>query len=153
MAKLSGVELVLMAAACASGTVTPETVDARAVLPDGLNKKDYVRHYLQMTVASDEDLPFTTSHSFALSEPRVVWVGAYARTPSVWTDSAPGVQVVERREQFPEFVHGGCDVVNVVSDAFTGETLASWCNVDDGPPVNGLPRALPIYLPAQSPLR
>lgn len=152
MAKLSGIALVLMAAAYAPGAVTPETVDARAVLPDGLDKSHYVRQYLLTTVASDEDLPFTTSHSFVLPEPRLVWVGAYARTPSVWTDSAPGIQVVERREQFPEFVQGGCEVVNVVSDAFTGETLASWCNVDDGPPVNRMPRALPIYLPAHSPL-
>ena len=153
MAKLSELALVLMVAACAPTTVTPETVDARAVLPGDLDKRHYVRHYLLTTVASDEDLPFTTSHSFILREARLVWVGVYARTPSVWTDAAPGVRVVERREEFPEFVHGGCEVVNVVSDASTGETLASWCNVDDSPPENGMPRALPVYLPAHSPLQ
>lgn len=153
MAKLSRLALVLMVAACAPKTVTPETVDARAVLPGDLDKRHYVRHYLLTTVASDEDLPFTTAHSFVLPASRLVWVGAYARTPSVWTDSAPGVQVVQRREKFPEFVHGGCDVVNVVADAFTGETLASWCNVDESPLENGMPRALPVYLPAHSPLQ
>lgn len=153
MAKVSGFALVLMAAACAPGTVTPETVDARAVLPAGLDQSHYDRHYLLTTITSDEDLPFTTSPSFVLSEPRLVWVGAYARTPSVWTDATPEVQVVERRDQFPEFVHGGCEVVNVVSDAFTGETLASWCNVDHSPSVDVMPQKSRFYLPAHSPFQ
>jgi len=153
MVKLSACVLVLMVAACAPTTVTPETVDARAVLPGDLDRRHYVRHYLLTTVASDEDLPFTTTHSFVLPEPRRVWVGAYARTPGFWTGTAPGIRVVERREEFPEFVHGGCGVVNVVADAYTGETLASWCNVDGGPPENGMPHRTPTYIPDGSPFR
>ena len=154
MAKLSAIALALTVTACAPNALTPEIVDARVVLPDRrLNKSDYVRHYLLTTITSDADLPFTTLHSFTLPEPRVVWVGAYARTPSVWTTSPADLHVVERREQFPEFVHGGCEAVNIVADAYTGETLGSWCNVDDGPPVGGMPRRLPFYLPPHSPLR
>jgi hypothetical protein len=63
------------------------------------------------------------------------------------------MHVVARRKQFPEFVHGGCAVVNIIADAETGETLGSWCNIDDGAPVNGMPTRLPSYFPARSPIR
>lgn len=154
MAKLSSTLFVLAVAACAPNTVTPEIVDARAILPaTGLNKGDYVRYYMLTTVANDEDLPFTTSHSFVLQEHREVWVAVYARTPSIWTAAPAGMQIVKRREDFPEFVHGGCDAVNVVVDAQTGETLGSWCNVDDRQNFDGIPRRIPTYIPDGSPLR
>lgn len=146
--------LVLAGATSAPLSATAGRVEARAVLPgEKLSKDRYVRYYLRTTITSDADLPFTTSGSFTLPAPRKVWLGIYVQTPSIWTTSPPGVRVVERREQFPEFVHGGCQVVNMVADADTGATLASWCNVDDGPPVNGRPRAIPTYFAPNSPFR
>ena len=152
MVKLLVLVLVLMVGACAPRPLTAELVDDRVVLPSqDINKSVYVRHYLLMIIVSDEDLPFTTSHSFMLSAPREVWVGVYAQTGSFWTSAPAGLEIVSRREDFPEFVHGGCEIVNVVADAHTGETLGSWCNVDnrseDGPT-----RPIPYYIPAHSPL-
>lgn len=154
MAKLSALALVLLVAACAPKPISAELADERVVLPDErLNKSDYVRHYLLTTIMSDTDLPVSTSHSFLLPVSRQVWVGIFARTPSVWTTAPAGMAIVERRQDFPEFVHGGCDAVNVVVDAHTGETLGSWCNVDNRQSLNGIPRRIPIYIPDGSPLR
>lgn len=154
MVALFEIFLVLAGATSAPLSATPETVESRAVLPgEKLSKDRYVRYYLRTTIKSDADLPFTTSDSFALPAPRQVWLGVYVQTPSVWTTAPPRVRVVERREQFPEFFHGGCQVVNIVADASTGVTLASWCNIDDGPPVNGTPPALPTYFAPNSPFR
>jgi hypothetical protein len=148
--------MILALAGPTSGATpaTAEIADARAVLPDQRLRKDqYVRYYLRATIRSDADVPFTTSGSFSLAAPRTVWLGVYVRTPSLWTSAPAGMRVVARRKQFPEFVHGGCAVVNIVADVETGETLGSWCNIDDGPPVNGMPTSLPAYLPVHSPLR
>lgn len=152
MAKLFAFALIFMVAACAPRAVTAQLVDDRVVLPSqDINKSFYVRHYLLMTIVSDEDLPFTTSHSFMLSAPRDVWVGVYARTDSFWTSGPAGLEIVSRREDFPEFVHGGCEIVNVVADAHTGETLGSWCNVDNRSE-DVAKRPIPYYIPAHSPL-
>jgi hypothetical protein len=146
--------LALVAPATAETYTPAENADARAVLPDPrLNKEQYVRYYLRAAIRTDDDLPFTTSGSFTLSAPQPVWLGVYVRTPSLWTTEPAGVRVVEKREQFPEFVHGGCSVVNIVSDAETGVTQGSWCNIDDGAPTDGAPTPLPTYFPPQSPLR
>lgn len=145
--------LALAIAACAPSDATLQIVDARAVLPDGLLKRDYVRHYLRLTITDDTDLPFTTSHDFTLPAPRLVWAGVYVRAPGVWTASPARIEVVEQRERLPEVFHGGCDVVNIVADARTGETLGSWCNVDDRETVDGTPRRVPSYIPPHSPLR
>lgn len=154
MVKLFALTLVLLVAACAPNPVTAEFADERVVLPaEGLNKSDYVRYYLLATITSDTDLPVSTSHSLLLPEPREVWVGVFARTPSIWTTAPAGMQIVDRREAFPQFVHGGCDALNVVVDAHTGDTLGSWCNVDDRQSLDGIPRRIPIYVPEGSPLR
>lgn len=153
MTKLSALALALTITACAPGGATPKTVDAYAVLPDGRLKNDYIRYYLLITITNETDLPFTTSHDFALPAPHLVWAGVYVRTPSVWTASRAGMHVVKRKEDFPEVFHGGCDVVNIVADAHSGQTLGSWCNVDDGAGENGMPRPAPQYIPAHSPLR
>lgn len=154
VSKLSTLTLIWALAACAQYPVPAEAVDARFHLPDaGLKKDDYVRYYLRATITSDADLPFSTSHSFLLPEPREVWVAVYARTPSVWTTAPAGMHIVEKRQDFPEFVHGGCDAVNVVVDAHTGKTLGSWCNVDDRENFDGMPRRIPSYIPDGSPLR
>jgi len=146
--------LALVAPATAETYTPAENADARAVLPDpGLSKEHYARYYLRAVIRTDDDLPFTTSGSFTLRAPRTVWLGEYVRTPSSWTTEPAGVRVVGKREQFPEFVHGGCSVVNIVSDAETGVTLGSWCNIDDSSPAGGAPTLLPTYFPPQSPLR
>lgn len=146
--------LTLGTPASAGGPTSAEVADARAVMPDRhLSKDQYVRYWMRATIRSDEDLPFTTSGSFSLAVSRAVWLGVYVRTPSLWTSAPAGMNVVSRREQFPEFVHGGCAVVNVVADADTGETLGSWCNIDDGSLVQDMPTPLPTYFPSQSPLR
>ena len=154
MAKRAALSFTLALAACAPNAIPAETVDARVFLPDARIKKgDYVRYYMLATITSDADLPFSTSHSFLMPEPREVWVAVYARTPSVWTTAPAGMHIVEKRQDFPEFVHGGCDAVNVVVDAHTGETLGSWCNVDDRENLDGMPRRIPTYIPDGSPLR
>ena len=154
MAKLPALTLIWALAACAPHPVPAKTVDARVRLPDARIKKgDYVRYYLLSTITSDADLPFSSSHSFLLPEPREVWVAVYARTPSIWTTAPAGMHIVEKRQDFPEFVHGGCDAVNVVVDAHTGGTLGSWCNVDDRENPDGIPRRIPTYIPDGSPLR
>ena len=134
--------------------MTAQVADVSAVLPDPhLNKDQYVRYFMRTTIRSDADLPFTTSGSFMLAAPRVVWIGVYVRTPSLWTRATAGMHLVASRKQFPEFVHGGCAIVNLVADGETGATLGSWCNIDDSAPGNGMPPPLPIYLPLHSPLR
>jgi len=154
MAKLAALSFTLALAACTPNAIPAATVDARVFLPDArIMKGDYVRYYLLTTITSDADLPFSTSHSFLLPEPLAVWVAVYARTPSAWTSAPSGVHIVERRQDFPEFVHGGCDAVNVVVAADTGETLGSWCNVDDRESVDGMPRRITTYIPDGSPLR
>jgi len=154
MAKLPALTLIWALAACAPYPVPAETVDAHVHLPDaGLNKDDYARYYLRATITGDTDLPFTTSHSFQIPAPRDVWVAVYARTLSIWTDGPAGIHIVERRQEFPEFVHGGCEIVNVVADAHTGETLGSWCNVDDRESADGSPLRVPNFIPDGSPLR
>lgn len=154
MARLPALTLILALAACAPHPVPAATVDARVRLPEErLKKDDYVRYYLRARIASDTDLPFSTSHSFLLPAPRDVWVAVYVRTPGIWTAAPAGMHIVERRQDFPEFVHGGCEAVNVVVDAHTGETLGSWCNVDDRQSFDGLPRPIPTYIPDGSPLR
>ena len=154
MAPLLAMILALFAPLSVEAPVTAQIADARAVLPDQrLMKDQYVRYWLRATISSDEDLPFTTSGSFNLATPRMVWLSVYVRTPSIWTSAPAGLRVVDRRQQFPEFVHGGCGVVNIVADANTGETLGSWCNIDDRVPVNGVPTPLPAYFPPNSPLR
>jgi hypothetical protein len=154
MVPLIAIALALAAPASAGVPATAQIADARAVLPDRhLRKGQYVRYFMRATIKSDADLPFTTSGSFSLSAPRPVWLAVYVRTPSLWTRDRAGMHVVESRKQFPEFVHGGCAVVNLVADAQTGETLGSWCNIEDGAPVNGMPQPLPSYFPRRSHLR
>ena len=154
MVPLFAMILALVVPAPAWMRATPEIADAHAVLPDHrLSKEQYARYYLRAVIRTDADLPFTTAGSFSLGAPRTVWLGVYVRVPSLWSNEPAGMRVVAKREQFPAFVHGGCAVVNIVADADTGETLGSWCNIDDGSPVNGTLVSLPTYFPAHSPLR
>lgn len=125
-------------AACSAPPPRPpsvEQIDDRAVLPDpGLRKADYVRHYKLITIRDGDELPFTTSGApTKLDKPLKVWVAVYAK-PGVWTDTPAGLHVVPAGAPLPEYVHGGCEAVNLIADAATGETLSSWCNVDTSQP-------------------
>lgn len=130
-----------------------EQVDARAVLPDArLRKADYVRHYRLVTIRNTDELPFTTSGSpIKLDKPLKVWVAVYAK-PGVWTDTPAGLHVVPTGAPFPEYVHGGCQAVNLIADAATGETLSSWCNIGDSQPGDHL-MPIPHFNAEGSPFR
>lgn len=133
-----------------------QKADDLAVLPDGaMTKSEYARFYTLIDLKSDEDLPVTTSHTFTLDAPRQVWAGVFtddveitANTPRVPLPKS-GATRIEALEDFPRIFHGGCHVVNLVADVETGETLASWCNVDDRPGHTRVPQ----YYPENSPLR
>lgn len=103
-------------AACSAPAPPVAQVDAQAILPAaGLRKTDFVRHYMLMTVRDRDELPFTTSgEPPELDSPRRVWVAVFVRTPSVWTSAPAGVHLVRERDQFPEYFHGGCQVVNLI---------------------------------------
>jgi hypothetical protein len=130
----AGVCASLGLAACSAPEPGVAQVDASAILPaPSLRKTDFLRRYMLMTVRDGDELPFTTSGAPPkLDAPRKVWVGVFVRTPSVWTSAPAEVHLVRQRDQFPEYVHGGCQVVNLIADADTGRTLSSWCNVDLG---------------------
>jgi len=141
-------------AACSTPEPPVAQVDAQAVLPAAsLRKTDFVRRYMLITVRDGDELPFTTSgEPPKLNAPRRVWIGVFVRTPSVWTSAPAGVQQVFKRDQFPEYVHGGCQVVNLVADATTGMTLSSWCNIDPGGPSDRL-TPIPHFNAENSPFR
>ena len=141
----------ISASSCSRTDVTAAVVDARAVLPDSaLRKETNVRHYMLVSVKSlDRDLPFTSlSATGDLPAPKRVWVGVFARTPGTWTNAPAGVYTVGHRSEFPEYVHGGCQAINIVADARSGETLSSWCNPDDS---QGHPVTTPWYNAKGSP--
>ncbi|MBO9708170.1 MAG: hypothetical protein J7521_08155 [Caulobacter sp.] len=142
----------LSIAACSAPEPPVAQVDAQAILPAAdLRKADFIRHYMLMTVRNGDELPFTTSgEPPKLDAPRRVWVAVFVRTPSVWTSAPAGIHLVRGRDQFPEYVHGGCQVVNLIADARTGRTLSSWCNVDLG--VSGdKPTPIPHFSTENSP--
>lgn len=137
--------------AAAQAAVSAKFVDSHAVLPPGAApKQSYSRYYLFGVVRSADDLPFTTIGPVNLHHPRAVWMAVFARF------RGPGhghLQVVTNTAAMPQVVHGGCLAVNLVADAKTGVTLASWCNISEGPPVNGMPPRLPEYHRKGSPFR
>lgn len=138
--------------ACSAPEPRVAQVDAQAILPAvGLKKEKFVRCYMLITVRDGDEIPFTTTgEAPRLDGPRRVWVAVFVRTPSVWTSAPSGVHLVRERGQFPEYVHGGCQVVNLIADADTGKTLSSWCNVDLG--VSGdRPTPVPHFSAENSP--
>lgn len=137
-------------ASCGYSTASVGTVDANARLPDGAPPKaSYARFYQLAIVRTADDLPFTTAPSFELSSPRRVWLGVMITQNEPWS---AGVRLVLPKDGLPSYVHGGCRAVNLIADAESGETLSSWCNVDDGPPSeNGMPTAIPVYVRRGSP--
>jgi hypothetical protein len=147
-----GLALAFGLAGCKPEQGSAASVDAQAMLPTGALAKDrYARSYLLADVKSTEDTPyFTTSEDFDLAEPRRVWVAVYVLPEPLLETERPGIQVHTRAEQMPMVFHGGCGVVNLVADARSGETLASWCNVESTPPDGPLQR-IPRFRNASSP--
>jgi hypothetical protein len=123
-------------------------VDAQAVLPDGaLPKERYVRRYSLREVRIGDDTPyFTTQGVFAHLGTRRVWVAVYTLSGDDAGQHQPGVVVLSEDEAMPMVFHGGCRAVNLVADPDDGQTLASWCNVDDRPTADGSPRAVPSFI-------
>lgn len=102
----------------------------------------YVRRYALVTLASEEDLPFTTivsppsipAYEAAFRGRRIIGV---LTLPSPDIPRAATVERV-RLHELPQIFHGGCMVVNVVYDPAADRVVAAWCNYDDAarpPPV------------------
>lgn len=145
-----GLALTFGLAGCKPKEGSAASVDAQAILPAGAFAKDqYTRSYLLADVKSTEDTPyFTTSEGFELPQPRRVWVAVYVLPEPLETER-PGIRVHAKAEQMPMVFHGGCGVVNLVADARSGETLASWCNVESTFP--NPPRRIPRFNNPSSP--
>lgn len=120
-------------------------VDAQAVLPDEAHAKArYVRRYSLREVKIGDDTPyFTTQGALEFETPRRVWVGVYTLPGDLEEQGQAGASFVPDDGDLPVVFHGGCSVVNLVSDPVDGATLASWCNVDDRP---GASRWLPSFV-------
>lgn len=127
-------------------------VDAQAILPDGaLPEERYVRRYSLREVRVGDDTPyFTTQGQFGFVSPVRVWVAVYTLGGGGGGGGdekhQPGLVVLSEDEAMPMVFHGGCTVVNVIADPDDGQTLASWCNVDDSPTADGSLRAVPTFI-------
>ena len=121
----------LLAARISAGLWAPRNPPgARPSAPDQALPLDrYVRHYALLTLRSEEDLPFTTFEDSPEDDSKFVGqriVGVLASTAVV--DRPAGI-VVSETGRLPQFIHGGCTVVNVVYDPDTGKLVSAWCNV------------------------
>lgn len=121
----------LLAARISTGLWAPRNPPgAGPALPDRAMPPDrYVRHYALVTLRSEEGLPFTTFEDAPEGDskfvgPRIVGVLA---APTV-VQRPPGI-VIDETGRLPQFVHGGCSVVNVVYDPEAGQLVSAWCNV------------------------
>ena len=92
---------------------------------------EYVRHYVFVSLRSEEDLPFTTigppepgqANNFTGRRiAGVLVLGTVLQRPA-------GVVRTHRRDALPEVYHQGCAVVNVVYDPATDRLVSAWCNV------------------------
>lgn len=103
---------------------------ARPSTPDQALPLDrYVRHYALLTLRSEEDLPFTTFEDSPEGDRRFVGrriVGVLASTAVV---DRPAGMVISEAGRLPQFIHGGCSVVNVVYDPDNSQLVSVWCNV------------------------
>ena len=94
-------------------------------------------------ISADEDAPyFTPQGVFQFFEPRRFWVAVYTLRGDEDEKHPPGLVVLSKDEEMPMVFHGGCTVVNLIADPDDGQTLASWCNIDDRPTADGSPRRL-----------
>lgn len=121
----------LLAARISMGLWAPRNPPgARLSPPDRAMPPDrYVRHYALVNLRSEEDLPFTTFEDAPEGNSKFVGrriVGVLA-SPAVVQRRA-GI-VIDETGRLPQFIHGGCTVVNVVYDPDTGQLVSAWCNV------------------------
>lgn len=123
-------------------------VDGKAVLPNGaLPGERYFRRYSLREVQIGDDTPyFTTQGDYGFMAPRRVWVAVYTLSGDGDEKGRPGLVVLADDEAMPMVFHGGCAVVNLVADPDDGQTLASWCNIDDRPTADGSARAASIFI-------
>jgi hypothetical protein len=123
-------------------------VDEQAVLPEGaLPKERYVRRYSLREVRIGDDTPyFTTQGPFGFGAPIRVWVAVYTLSGGGDEQHRPGLVELSEDEAMPMVFHGGCTVVNLVADQDNGETLASWCNMDDRPTADGSLQSVPTFI-------
>ncbi len=92
---------------------------------------DYTRWYTMVRFKTIYDLPFSTIRPdvrIRAGEPVVL--GIFARHGGVWHVGPPSSRIVAPA-RFPQFVHGGCDAVNVIYSSVQDKILGVWCNVDD----------------------
>jgi hypothetical protein len=132
----------------APATPPLSVVDEQAVLPEGaLPKERYVRRYSLREVRIGDDTPyFTTQGPFGFVAPIRVWVAVYTLSGVGDEKHRPGLVVLSEDEAMPMVFHGGCTVVNLVADQDDGQTLASWCNVDDRPTADGSLQPVPTFI-------
>lgn len=121
----------LLAARISTGLWAPRNPPgARPSPPDRAMPPDrYVRHYALVNLRSEEDLPFTTFEDAPEGDSKFVGrriVGVLA-SPAVV--QRPAGIVIDETGRLPQFIHGGCTVVNVVYDPDTGQLVSAWCNV------------------------
>ncbi len=100
--------------------------------PDRARMLDqYVRHYVFVTLRTEDDLPFTT-----IDTPRPAEAANFSgrRIAGVLVlesvlEQPAGVVLTHRRDMLPEVYHQGCAVLNVVYDPATDRLVSAWCNV------------------------
>jgi hypothetical protein len=144
--------LTLWAAASpvSASLVLTETVVARLeasvrLPPGSAPLAHYARWYTTSRVKSVDDLPFSTIQDVVQIPPgRSLVLGVFALRGGLWGVQPAGAHIVSVKD-FPQFVHGGCDAVNVVYDTTGRKVVGTWCNVDD--------RTLPPPPPRRSPIR
>ncbi len=128
-------------------------LDERVILPQAARAKhEYVRLYALSTGIEVEQLPFTTLVDDLPIPEGPYLLGLFVLPADEWdVPGPPGPRLVASVSSLPQVVHGGCLAVNVIMNLETGETVASWCNIDrgqpSGPPPPGTPS--PVYLPAR----
>ncbi len=125
-------------AACETEELVQSDVDlfeANVRLPPGAYRLDsYARFYSTPRVHTLDGLPFTTILDPAPGwpEPRSkpVVAAVFVQADGLFGEYWPKTHIVAE-SRLPSEVHGGCGVINLILDPFTGETLESWCNADD----------------------
>jgi hypothetical protein len=101
----------------------------------------YSRWYTTIRVKSVDDLPFSTiQDGVPVPAGKSLVLGIYALRGGLWGVEPAGTKIVSIGD-FPQFVHGGCDAVNVVYDPARKKILGTWCNVDDRTPPPRPPRS------------
>lgn len=119
----------VLLSSCGSSMSSRELTETQSRFDEigiGIDPGPYVRFYSRVSPTDVNELPFTTIKTgLDISDGQEVVVSVWVR-PDVF-ELSPGdggwVAVL------PQFVHGGCAVINTVFAA-DGRVLDSWCNAD-----------------------